>query len=67
MVLSGVIIKLCLLRVISGKLFVLVDELFVYIELLSVKNFGSRVVKLNFFIKLVLVVDENGLLRNWNN
>lgn len=51
------ITKSCSLRVIPGKSLA-------HTELLSAKNPGSRAAKLNFFIKLVSVVDENGPLKN---
>lgn len=62
--LSGAITKSCSLRVIPAKSLAPVDESLAHTELLSAKNPGSRAAKLNFFIKLVSVVDENGLLRN---
>ncbi|GAA6584240.1 hypothetical protein nublan010_51270 [Klebsiella pneumoniae] len=62
--LSGAITKSCSLRVIPGKSLAPVDESLAHTELLSAKNPGSRAAKLNFFIKLVSVVDENGPLKN---
>lgn len=62
--LSGAITKSCSLRVIPGKSLASVEESLAHTELLSAKNPGSKAAKLNFFIKLVLVVDENGLLMN---
>lgn len=47
-----------------GKSLAPVEESLAHTELLSAKNPGSRAAKLNFFIKLVSVVDENGLLMN---
>ncbi|GAA6588158.1 hypothetical protein NUBL13784_41740 [Klebsiella pneumoniae] len=62
--LRGAITKSCSFRVIPGKSFAPVDESLAHTELLSAKNPGSRAAKLNFFIKLVSVVEENGLLTN---
>jgi hypothetical protein len=63
-VLSGAMTKSCSLRVMPGKSLAPVEESLAHTELLSAKNPGSRAARLNLFIKLVSVVDENGLLMN---